>query len=480
MFLLSSSSRPTREKIRFLTKFAVLAAIEFIVCFTPLGTIQIGPIAATLSHIPVIIAAIVLGTKAGAAMGGLFGLFSFIIWTFVQPNTPTAFMFTPFFKMGDINGSPWSLLICFVPRILIGVVAGEVHRLIKSHGGRDGIAYGFSGALGSLTNTALVLGLTYTLIGRNYVLAVFADAGSAAPDNLFGWLLGVIWSTVLVNGIPELILGTVVAVAVGYALIPRKRIIGMDIGSSTTKVVLVRGKSILAVKRFENTVPLEDMLKSFDLTSVSAVHMTGVGSCTAPNTLLGIPTSRYDEFRSLARGATVLSGKINFIICSVGTGTSFVHVTPFFSRHLGGSGVGGGMLSGLSEKLFGSFEPDKLLTAAKNGDLSHVDLELADVCNGTISNLKPDTTVANLYKAGSADDNALALGIYNLIFQSIGVMSAFAAKGLATRTVFVCGTILEHQPLAQQALDAVAELQSVKFIVPDHAAFVTAIGAAEL
>lgn len=467
-------------KISFLTKFAVLSAIEFIVCFTPLGTIQIGPIAATLSHIPVLIAAVVLGTKAGAAMGGLFGLFSFIYWTFVLPNTPTAFMFTPFFTLGDIHGSVWSLVICFVPRVLIGVIAGEVHKFIKSRGGRDGVAYTLSGVLGSLTATVLVLGLTYSLIGRNYVLAVFADAGSAAPDNLFGWLLGVIWSTLLVNGIPEMIIGAIVTVAVGYALIPRKRIIGMDIGSSTTKIALVRGKSVLSVKRFENGMAPEEMLKAFDLSGVSAIHVTGVGSTRFPETLLGIPTERCDEFRSLARGATILSGKTNFIICSVGTGTSFVRVTPFYSRHLGGSGVGGGMLAGLSRKLFGTFEPQALLNAAKDGDLSGVDLVLSDVCSGTIANLNPDTTVANLYKASDADDAALAHGLYNLIFQSIGVMGAFAAKGHLTKAVVVCGTILEHQPVAQQSLDAVAELHSIQFIVPDHAAFVTAVGAAAL
>ena len=477
---MSSRSAHMHEKIAFLTKFAVLAAIEFIVCFTPLGTIQIGPIAATLSHIPVIIAAVVLGTKAGAAMGGLFGLCSFIYWTFVLPNTPTAFMFTPFFALGDIHGSAWSLVICFVPRILIGIVSGEVYRFIRSRGGRDGVAYALSGALGSLTATALVLGLTYSLIGRNYVLAVFADSGSAAPDNLFGWLLSVIWSTVLVNGIPELVLGAVITVAVGFALIPRKRVIGMDIGSSTTKIALVRGKSVLSVKRFENGTPIEEMLKAFDLSGVTCVHVTGVGSAEVPETVLGLPTEHCDEFRSLARGATILSGKNNFIICSVGTGTSFVRVTPFYSRHLGGSGVGGGMLAGLSQKMFGTFDPEALLISAKNGDLSKVDLILSDVCSGTISNLNPDTTVANLYKAAEADDAALAHGLYNLIFQSIGVMGAFAAKSHLTRTVVICGTILEHQPVAQQSLDAVAELHPIKFIVPDHAAFVTAIGAAAL
>ena len=112
--------------------------------------------------------------------------------------------------------------------------------------------------------------------------------------------------------------------------------------------------------------------------------------------------------------------------------------------------------------------------------MTEVDLTLGDVCEGTISNLKPDSTVANFYKAGTATDAALAHGLYNLIFQSIGVMGAFAAKGYFTRTVIVCGTILEHQPIATEVLNEVAGLQGVKFIIPDHAAYATAVGAASL
>ena len=62
-----------REKTKRLAELAVLLALEIIIAFTPLGTIQVGPIAATLGHIPVIIAAVVLGTAEGAFMGFVLG-----------------------------------------------------------------------------------------------------------------------------------------------------------------------------------------------------------------------------------------------------------------------------------------------------------------------------------------------------------------------------------------------------------------------
>lgn len=59
-----------KDSVRFFIQFALLAAIEAVFCFTPLGSLPaIGPIVATLAMIPVIITSILLGTKAGTLMG---------------------------------------------------------------------------------------------------------------------------------------------------------------------------------------------------------------------------------------------------------------------------------------------------------------------------------------------------------------------------------------------------------------------------
>ena len=86
------------SRLSFLVKFSILVVIEAIFCFTPLGSLPaLGPIVATLAMVPVIVTALILGTKAGAAMGAIAGLFSFIVWTFMPPVPPVAFVFTPFY-----------------------------------------------------------------------------------------------------------------------------------------------------------------------------------------------------------------------------------------------------------------------------------------------------------------------------------------------------------------------------------------------
>ncbi len=194
-----------KKTILYMTQFAILLALEAIVCFTPLGSLPaVGPIVATLSHIPVIITAILLGTQAGAAMGFFFGLFSFLVWTFTPP-APTAFAFTPFYSLGEIHGNFWSLVICFVPRILIGVVAGLTFKLFSRVLKGNLAAYALSGVLASLTNTLLVLGGIYLFFGRSY---------AQAADLAYELLLGAFGLTILTSGIPEAIIGGVLAYAI--------------------------------------------------------------------------------------------------------------------------------------------------------------------------------------------------------------------------------------------------------------------------
>ena len=57
--------------------FAMLLAIEVVLAFTPLGFLRIGFLSITMLHIPVIICAMYLGPKYGAAMGFVMGFCSF-------------------------------------------------------------------------------------------------------------------------------------------------------------------------------------------------------------------------------------------------------------------------------------------------------------------------------------------------------------------------------------------------------------------
>ncbi len=196
------------KKTLRLAQFAMLLAIEAVVCFTPLGSLPaVGPLVATLGMVPVIITAIVMGTGAGSAMGAFAGLFSFLVWTFTPPplSAPMAFVFTPTYPPGNF----WSLVICFVPRILVGTVASACRNLFTRLKWKAPAAYLVSGALGSLTNTVLVLGGIYLFFGSDYASAI---------HQTYGALPALVGLTVLTNGLPEAVIGAVAAYFIGYPL----------------------------------------------------------------------------------------------------------------------------------------------------------------------------------------------------------------------------------------------------------------------
>lgn len=199
----------SNKKVLFWIQFALLLALEAIVCFTPLGSIPIGPVVATLAMVPVIITAILLGTKAGTAMGFIAGCFSFYYWVAVMPgNILSAAMFSPVYWM-SISPVNWLAVIgtvinCFVARALVGLVAGLVFSALSRTRAKT-LAYFVSGFAGSFFCTLVVMVSTYFLLGQAY-------AGLMnAPLTV---LLGLIGTIIVTNGLLEAVIGGVVANAV--------------------------------------------------------------------------------------------------------------------------------------------------------------------------------------------------------------------------------------------------------------------------
>lgn len=197
---------------RYLALLAMLVAIELLVGLIPmLGYIPVGALHLTIVHIPVIIGALLLGPKAGGILGFFFGLTSLLNATFLQPNPIESPLFSPFFVGGPFQGNVYSLLICFVPRILVGVVAGYLFILLSKIWAPKGAIYAFSSVVASFVNTVLVLGGIYLFFAEPY-----AAANSITTDVLFGILMGV----VALNGVFEAILAALVTTIVVYILMP--------------------------------------------------------------------------------------------------------------------------------------------------------------------------------------------------------------------------------------------------------------------
>lgn len=193
----------TQKNTKRFTLLALFIAIEVAVAMIPfLGYIPLGFINATTLHIPVIIAGILLGKKEGAILGFVFGLTSLLKNT-MEPSL-TSFVFSPFITIGGISGNWQSILITFIPRILIGFVAGFMYEQLSKKT-KDGVAISVSALLASFTNTILVLGGIYLLFGVDY-----ANAIDIAYNTLFTFIMGVVTT----SGIAEAIVAAVISVTI--------------------------------------------------------------------------------------------------------------------------------------------------------------------------------------------------------------------------------------------------------------------------
>lgn len=206
----SSAMGKPRYSVLTMVQLALLSGIIVILALTPLGMINLGVINATIIHVPVIIGAILLGPKAGAFLGGVFGLISLITNT-VRPNI-SSFVFSPFYSVGETSGNGWSLIVCFVPRILIGVVAGGLFYLLSKTKCSLTVSCVISGLAGSLTNTLLVMGGIFVFFGSEY-----AKAQNVAFDALFGFIAGIVGTV----GVPEAIVAAILSALVSRPLLKK-------------------------------------------------------------------------------------------------------------------------------------------------------------------------------------------------------------------------------------------------------------------
>ena len=178
------------EKTYELVLTALFTAIIVIMAFTPLGYIPLVVINATIIHIPVILGALFLGPKKGAFLGFVFGLTSFINNTF-KAATASAFVFSPVLAYNVVGASGIfkSIYICFVPRILVGVVPYFIYLLIRK-------ALGSEQKTGKIVVDVLASLILFVSV-RAFLIRLFPEALSAVVCTVIGLAVGIVLMVVL-------------------------------------------------------------------------------------------------------------------------------------------------------------------------------------------------------------------------------------------------------------------------------------------
>ena len=254
-------------------------------------------------------------------------------------------------------------------------------------------------------------------------------------------------------------------------------ILGLDFGSTTTKIVLMDGTEIKYMNRIRKDESYIDVIKQLDTDNIQTIAIVGAGASFIDDDILGIPTKRVEEFQAVAVGGYFLSEKDECMVVSLGTGTSFMYVNYNNRKHAGGSGIGGGLLSMLARERMPQMHLDDFMELANKGSLDKSDLLIKDISKENIGELMGGVTVANMAKlTKESTPEDYAYGVCNMIFQNIGVMSVMADGPYQTKTVVVMGTITMTE-ICKKCLSGVGNLFGYEFIIPENSGYGVAIGA---
>lgn len=194
--------------IRYMATLAMLCGVLLVMGMTGIGFIPLPVIKATTMHIPVILGAVLLGPKAGAILGALFGLCS--IWANTITPGLLSFAFSPFMSTEGLVGVVKSLWIALGCRTLFGALAGWLWVIFRKIFKSEYAALPITAAVATICHTLLVMGSIYVLLTQQY-----AAAKNVAISAVFGLIMG----TVTASGIPEAIAAAILVTVIGKTLL---------------------------------------------------------------------------------------------------------------------------------------------------------------------------------------------------------------------------------------------------------------------
>ena len=272
-----------------------------------------------------------------------------------------------------------------------------------------------------------------------------------------------------------------------------RTIVGIDVGGSTTKIVGFGPDGGLISPIFVRaTDPVTSAYGAFgrftsenglSLGDIDRVMMTGAGSGFVTSPIFSLECRSVTEFKCIGLGGLYLSGLDEAIVVSMGTGTAIIHArrTPdgAVTDYLGGTGVGGGTLVGLSRKLINIDNIAHIEQLCEGGDLSKVDLRVRDISQeGQFTGLNDNLTASNFGNLSDlASRSDIALGIVNMVSETVAMMAIFAARNFGLKNIVLTGNLTTMNPV-RRTFEGLQKPFGVTFIIPALSQYGTVIGAA--
>jgi len=259
---------------------------------------------------------------------------------------------------------------------------------------------------------------------------------------------------------------------------------GIDAGGTLIKIAYIRNREIEFIKF--PTVHIQQTVNWIESHfSEPDCCITGGKSANLQRMLRQSATTMV-EFEATCKGVRYLMNEAkisidSFILTNVGTGTSIHHIDQESHRRIGGTGVGGGTLLGLSNLLTGEKEFHQIVQLASLGDRDEIDLKVSHIYEEVEPPIPGNLTASNFgrllsFQADLKIENLLA-SIMGLVGETVATVSVHAAGQCKTSNIIYIGSSFINNPLLAQIASNYTQLRGAQATFLPRGEFSGAVGA---
>lgn len=218
----------------------------------------------------------------------------------------------------------------------------------------------------------------------------------------------------------------------------------------------------------------------------AGVCVTG-GKTALLKSLLHKEAAEMVEFDATCRGVRSLLGggaaEDSFLLTNVGTGTSIHHVQANSHQRIGGTGIGGGTLMGLSYVLTGISDYEEIVANASRGSRDTIDLKVRHIYEGSEPPIPGELTASNfgnmmqLLSSERFAEQDLIASVIGLVGETVATASVIASKSCGVSSVVYIGSsFIRNEPL-KQAVQGYTTLRGAVPVFVEKGEYSGAIGA---
>ncbi|WP_240420727.1 type II pantothenate kinase [Paenibacillus periandrae] len=261
--------------------------------------------------------------------------------------------------------------------------------------------------------------------------------------------------------------------------------IGIDAGGTLIKIAYMEQNSLVL-----NKFPVSELAHVANWIngmSDTRVCMTG-GKASALQSLIHLKAEELVEFDATCRGVQYFLEKQGvtetmYVLTNVGTGTSIHLIDSDQHRRLGGTGVGGGTLIGLSQLLTGLTNYEDIIQGAAMGARDRIDLKVSHIYEGAEPPIPGDLTASNFGRILQGASHPpfsreeLLASVIGLVGETVATVSVLAAGQSGATTVIFIGSSFIGNHLLKDVVQRYTKLRGASPLFIENGEYAGAIGA---